>query len=979
MGSSLERHRILIVDDVNENLHAMMSVLRDDYAIVAATSGEKALDLARRTPQPDLILLDVKMPGLSGYDVIARLKADPETSDIPVIFVTGLTETTDEAEGFRLGAVDYITKPINPDMLRVRVGTQLELLNYRKNIGTGRLRGRGVTARQLPTLLVVDDVPENIHELLEALKDEYRIQVARSGAKAIEIIKGKERPDLVLMDVLMPEMDGYAACRLIKALPYGKELPIIFVTVAGGLQEKLTGFSIGGADYITKPFDIDEVRARVRTHLELARLRRHLEELVAERTAELEQSEEKYRVVAEFSPNWEFWIGTDEHYRYVSPACEEFSGYTAAEFIADSALFERIVHPDDQTLWREHREHVRRHASDRAVEVCSPIRFRIVDRSGEVRWVEHACTPIFDLHGRPMGERGSNRDITARKEAEQRLKLVATVLDSAAEGVVITDASNKILAVNQAFSHLTGYSQEEAIGNGPNLLNSGRHDREFYRTMWSALQTTGFWRGEIWNRRKDGTIYPEFLGITAIRDAETDTISHYVGVFSDLSQIKLTEAKLEFLSNRDPLTTLPNRVLFLELLAAAMQRAERNQKSLALVAIGLINFKQINDSFGYSLGDRILTEVAKRIGAAAPETEALARIGGSEFYIAVDVEEGIPGVDFFAERLLDALNQPYFLNGQEVYCGASIGIALFPDNGGETEGLLHAANVALHQAKNGGRGNLCFFSEKMTTSAMRRLTLEAELRQAITHNQLRLHYQPQVALGEERVIGLEALVRWIKPDGEMIFPNDFIPLAEETGLIIPLSEWVILTACRQVRAWLDAGIRLRVAVNVSAAHLSRGNLPQLLAAALRDTGVPSDLLELEITEGSFMADWGAALEVLGKIKATGVRLSIDDFGTGYSSLGYLHRLGAHQLKIDRSFINEVLNDANSAAIVHAVIALGHSLGLEVVGEGVETQAQAEHLRALGCDFMQGYLIAKPLPSGEVLAFIDKFSGSATRG
>ena len=445
MQDRQERFRILIVDDVHENLHSIMQILREAYAISAATNGEKAIELARRHPQPDLILLDVNMPGMNGYDVISVLKSDPETASIPVIFVTGLSETADEAEGFKLGAADYITKPVNPDMLRVRVGTQLELLQYRRKIASGAGPHCSVIDRRLPTLLVVDDVPENIHELLEALKDEYRILVARSGEKAVEMVKDREPPDLILMDVIMPEMDGYEACRRIKALPAGKDIPLIFVTVAGGLQDKLTGFNIGGADYITKPFDIDEVRARVQTHLELAHLRRHLEELVAERTALLEKSEEKYRVVAEYSPNWEFWISPEGNYVYISPACEEFSGYKAEDFIADAGLFDRIVHPDDHPVWDRHRSDIREHSCNRDPVSPSPIRFRIVDRQGETRWIEHVCTPIYGANGELMGERGTNRDITARKEAEQRLKLVATVLDSAAEGVVITDEKNRII------------------------------------------------------------------------------------------------------------------------------------------------------------------------------------------------------------------------------------------------------------------------------------------------------------------------------------------------------------------------------------------------------------------------------------------------------------------------------------------------------------------------------------------------------
>lgn len=959
------RFRILIVDDVHENLHAMMSILRDEYAISAATCGEKAIELAKRQPQPDLILLDVRMPGMDGYTVISALKEDRNTADIPVIFVTSLSDADDEAHGFKLGAADYIAKPVNPEMLKVRVSTQLELLQHRKRISSAASNG-SVFSRQLPRLLVVDDIPENIHELLEALKDDYRILVARSGEKAIEIVKGKEPPDLILLDVVMPEMDGYETCRHIKAHTTARDIPIIFVTVAGGLQDKLTGFSIGGADYITKPFDIDEVRARIRMHLELAFLQRYLEELVNQRTTLLEKSEEKYRALAEYSPNWEYWIGTDGVYLYVSPACENVSGYKAEEFVADPGLLERIIHPEDLLIWRTHRND-----TDAENKPC-PVHFRILTRAGEERWIEHVCRAIFDATGRPLGERGSNHDITARKEAEHRLKLVAAVLDNASEGVVITDANNKIVAVNRAFSNVTGYSQEEIIGQTPSVLSSGRHDRDFYRAIWASLESAGFWRGEIWNRRKDGTVYPEFLGITAVYDTHTGKISHHIGIFSDLSQIKLTEEKLDFLSHRDPLTALPNRTLFLELLSLAVQRAERHQNEFALMTLGLVNLKQVNDSLGHKMGDQVLLEAANRVRATLSENQIIARIGGGEFQIAIEASNGVLGVDFVAENILEALNQPYQLDGQTIYCGASIGIALYPGNSHDTEGLLRAASVAFHQAKAQGSGNLRFFSEEMTSFARRRLTLEADLRKAILEKRLELHYQPQVELTSGKILGLEALVRWPQANGVLIFPDEFIPLAEETGLIIPLGEWVLLSACQQIQRWLDTGLALRVAVNISAAHLTKGDLAGLVERTLRETGIPPKLLELEITESFVMSDLTAALGVLSAIKALGVRISIDDFGTGYSSLGYLHQLGAHELKIDRSFISRVLTDDSGSSIVQAVIALGHSLGLEVVAEGVETQAQADYLRQLGCDVIQGYLISRALPVAQIPGFIASY-------
>ncbi|MCX7181119.1 MAG: response regulator [Proteobacteria bacterium] len=409
-GQPDARARILIVDDVHENLHALVNILRDEYAIAAATSGEKSLELARRPPQPDLILLDIKMPGMDGYSVLSHLKSDPATVEIPVIFVTALSEAADEARGLKLGVADYITKPVNPDLVRQRVRTQLELRRWRGNPLESDRRGHTDPASP-PTLLLVDDIPENIHELIEALKDDYRILVANTGAKAIELVQGS-RPDLILLDIVMPGMDGYEVCRRIKAMPAGSRIPVIFVTVVDATQEKVKGFYLGAADYITKPFDIDEVRARIRTHLELARLRHSLEQTVAQRTALLETSEEKYRILADYSPNWEDWVAPDGSYLYVSPACKKVSGYVPTEFFADAGLMEKIVAPEYLDAWKLH-------CSSAAAE---PMLLRIRAKDDSERWIEHVSKPVLDPAGMFLGRRGSHRDVTERWRAQMICK-----------------------------------------------------------------------------------------------------------------------------------------------------------------------------------------------------------------------------------------------------------------------------------------------------------------------------------------------------------------------------------------------------------------------------------------------------------------------------------------------------------------------------------------------------------------------------
>jgi diguanylate cyclase (GGDEF)-like protein/PAS domain S-box-containing protein len=446
------RPRLLIVDDMHENLHVLKNILSDDHVVVVATSGEKALELARRPAQPDLILLDIKMPGMDGYSVLSHLKADPATAEIPVIFVTALADAADEARGLKLGVADYITKPVNPELLRQRVRTQLELRRYRGNPLEANFRGH-IDPLSFPTLLLVDDIPENIHELIEGLKDDYRILVASTGARAIELVQGLSPPDLVLLDIVMAEMDGYEVCRRIKATPAGKRIPVIFVTVVNASQDKVKGLDLGAADYITKPFDIDEVRARVRTHLELARLQRSLEQLVAQRTALLEKSEEKYRILADYSPNWEDWVAADGSYLYVSPACTKVSGYAPTEFFADAELMAKIVAPEDLDAWHDH------HSS--ATSAAEPILLRIRAKDGGERWIEHVSRPVFDAEGAVLGRRGSHRDVTERQQAQQALQTsegrFKTMFVQAPLGIALIDSlSGRICDANPRFAEIAG-------------------------------------------------------------------------------------------------------------------------------------------------------------------------------------------------------------------------------------------------------------------------------------------------------------------------------------------------------------------------------------------------------------------------------------------------------------------------------------------------------------------------------------------
>ena len=787
--------------------------MRDDYAIVAATTGEKALEIAFRNP-PDLILLDVKMPIMDGYQVLRHLKMNTSTADIPVIFVTALTDPSDEEKGLKLGVSDYITKPINPDLLKLRILTQLELSRYR------RKPTRSINAlNEKPTLLVVDDIPENIHQLIYAFHDKYQIIAANNGLKALELLRGRT-PDLVLLDIVMPEMDGYEVCRRMKATPEGNRIPVIFLSTIDSTVDKVRGFSIGAADYITKPFDIDEIRARIHTHLELSRLQHYFEELVEKRTADLAESREKYRILAEYSPNWEYWLDENGHYLYVSPACEIISGYQPDAFINNANLMGHIIHGDDLTKWQTHQIQVSR---SREMTI-PPINFRIFDTEGKEHWLEHICKPVINYNGHFLGLRGTYRDITEHKKTQQQLHFASRVFENASEGIVITDENNNICSVNLAFQKVTGYSYEEILGKNPRMLKSGQHNDNFYQSMWASLNTHGSWQGEVYNRRKDGSIYPSLLNISVVHDKSTNT-HHHIAVFSDLSPIKHVEKQLNFFQYYDPLTLLPNRVLFTKRLERALEQAKLDNLKLALLSIDLDQFKAINESFGAAFGNQVLIDTTLRLKNVLCGTDIISRFNGDEFNILIAQIDNVEIVHLTAHRIIESMEKPYLLNNQYVYISMCVGVAFYPADGEDAETLQRNADTALHQAKTLGRNSLCFFSAEMTQLAKQRLNLDTELRKALIQNELVLYYQPQIELKTGKLVALEALVRWQHPEKGIILPSEFIPMAEESGLIVMLGEWVMRRACQQIKQWLAKGFQVPlIAINVSAIQLNRGNL-----------------------------------------------------------------------------------------------------------------------------------------------------------
>ena len=927
----------------------------------------------------------------------------------------------------------------------------------------------------------------------------------------------------------------------------------------------------------------------------------------------LESSEERYRVLAEFSPEWDYWLGTDGRFIHVSPACFETTGYSATDFINDPDLLERIIHADDLSIWRQHLTEQLEQDRDHA-----PLAFRILSRDQHERWIEHVCGPVIAEDGRNLGRRGVNRDITdrrktqdalrrseallnatghlarvggweldidtgtlswtaitrelhevdddyqpdvntaldfyhpddrkalseaveraleagvsyelelrlctakgrerwvktnaepvcddhgtrtlrgsiqditgrieaehAQRESEARFRSVfdsaplaitvvdqdgrtvmanaaleqflgysglelasmccadythpddldadrtlyrelingdrdsytrdkryvrkdgevvwgrltialvreadekpiyaigmiadigeelaaekreiqaRTVFENTSEGIIITDAEQRILAVNRAFTEITGFHEHEMLGKKPSILRSGRHEESFYQSLWAALETTGQWHGEFWNRRKNGEIYPQLSTISAVYDQD-EQVTNYICVFGDITQRKRSEEALYDLAHKDALTGLPNRTLLRARLEQSLSRAERDGELLALLFLDLDLFKNVNDTLGHPVGDTLLQRVAEAMAAKIRPADSIARLGGDEFVVLMEDLADPNLAAQLARRLLETFTEPFEAQGRELYITASIGISVFPMDGQDMDTLLSNADVAMYQAKEHGRNTYRFFEAAMTEGAIERLRLENALRGALARNELTLHYQPQVRIDSKQMLGAEVLLRWTHPELGEIPPDQFIAIAEEIGIINELGTWVLEQACLQLVQWDQRGFPVpRIAVNLSVQQLERVDLDKRVRKVLEQTGLDPARLELEVTESMLMRHAEQVIANLTSLRGLGVTIAVDDFGSGYSSLAYLKRLPINSLKVDRIFIDHLTIDPSDDAITRAVIALGNGLGLNVLAEGVETQAQADFLLSEGCNTAQGYLFGRPMSAADL--------------
>ena len=650
-----------------------------------------------------------------------------------------------------------------------------------------------------------------------------------------------------------------------------------------------------------------------------------------------------------------------------NPTAERLFGYRAGEVLGRNVSL--LMPPP----WRdEHDAYLARYRRTGQAR-CLVLGVREVQGLSRDGRVLELAVSEMRLKGRRLFV-GVMRDLSERRRAELERRKLSSALEQSADLVMITDAEGVIEYVNPAFEQVTGYAREEAVGRRSSLLKSGRHDAEFYRRLWETIGAGRPFQDVFVNRRKDGTLYYEEKTITPLRDA-SGRITHYVSTGKDISERLLAERRLHFLSYFDPLTELPNRALYGDRLRQALARARRRRRGVAMLMLDLDRFKVINDTLGHQAGDRLLQEIGERLRAVVRDGDTVARWGGDEFAVLLEDVGGPDDVDPVARKLLEVFEQPLMVESgegvQELFLTASLGIALYPGDGEDLAALAKNAETAMYRAKGRSRCSYQFYTADMHAQALERLSLESRLRRALERGEFVLHYQPQVSLREGRLLGFEALLRWEHPEDGPIPPGRFIPLLEETGMIVPVGDWVLEEAARQLAAWRREGLPAgRMAVNVSALQLRDGGFHRRVAQALERAGsCARDGLELELTESVFMEGTRGHVAELAALGALGVGLAIDDFGTGYSSLAYLKRFPIRKLKIDRSFVAGLPGDPNDAALTRSIIAMAHGLGLQVVAEGVEEEAQRDFLADAGCDAMQGFLHSRPLPVEEATALL----------
>ncbi len=699
---------------------------------------------------------------------------------------------------------------------------------------------------------------------------------------------------------------------------------------------------------------------------------------------EIQLHEMKARMdsISQSSVNWDFWIDNEGKYLYMSPVCEKITGYQAETFMTDPDFLLSIVHPEDRARVEAHIREERCDNDDKSIE------FRIIHRDGGIRWIAHNCSVIWNQNGEAMGRRTVNRDITALRQYEEQMRLTSIIMQNTSEGIILMDAAQKIIFINDSFASLTGYSKEEIIGQNPSVFYAENADSLLYTSLWKQVNEKGEWHGELRSRRRTGEVFPEWVSVRSVRSNE-GKIQNYVAVFSDITARKQMEIRMNYLAQYDPVTLLPNRDFFIHKLTNRMhlyRESEKENAKCAVISVQLDRFRIIADTHGSETADFILQTTASRLLDLSPDGSFLGRTGPETFCFLFPLPAEIrekneaspdetgryPELSEFIHNVLQTFTRGFTIDENDIYVQARAGISIYPSDGSEPTLLIRHSESASHRVKPSSGTRYSFFRSELNDRLLERVRLESRLHQAMKDREFVLYFQPQECPRTGELTGMEALVRWQHPELGIILPGQFIPIAEENGLIVPLGEWVLEEACRTVQAWKKLGLAPPpVAVNFSAVQFHSARLPELLSALINSYSLTPSEIELELTESAAMDDLDFSSRTMNRLNELGFGIALDDFGTGYSSLLYIKRFPVKKLKIDRTFIMDIGLNPESESIIKAVIRLAAGFRLHVTAEGIETKKQFSFLKKAGVHSIQGNLISEPLPFREITKFIHK--------
>jgi diguanylate cyclase (GGDEF)-like protein/PAS domain S-box-containing protein len=813
----------------------------------------------------------------------------------------------------------------------------------------------------LPVLIVEDSADDA--DLMSAELRQAGIEVLAERVENAEEMRAalaKQPWDLILSDFRLPRFNARQALELLQKT--GVDIPFIAVSGAIGEVTAVELMRAGAHDYVMKD-NLTRLPAAVTREIKEAQDRRE-----HRRAAEaLRESEERWQFALEGAGEgvWDWDVASGRV--LFSARWKEMLGYAENEIGNGFEEWEKRLHPDDKArvladLQAYFEGKTRTYVNDH----------RLLCKDGKWKWVlDRGMIVSRSPDGRPLRMIGTHADISARKQAEESLQLAAMVYQHSSEAMAIADAENIIVSINPAFTQTTGYVADEVIGQDPSILKSGRHDPAFYEAMWQSIKTTGHWQGEIWNRHKNGAAYAAYLTINTIFDAD-GLVSRRVALFSDITQKKESEELIWRHANFDALTQLPNRRMLLDRLNQAIKKSHRTGMSLALLFLDLDEFKDVNDTLGHDMGDILLKEAAQRMCSCVRGTDTVARLGGDEFTIVLGELEDTGSVERVAQEILQKLAAPFQLGTEVAYISASIGITLYPTDATEIEDLFKNADQAMYATKALGRNRYSYFTASMQEAAQSRKRLTSDLRSALLEQQFQIHYQPIVELQTGAIHKAEALIRWQHPTQGMISPTAFIPVAEETGMITGIGDWVFKEAAKQARLWRAShDADFQISINVSPVQFKDENYsPADWFEHLKQLGLSGQCVVIELTEGLLMEVNPAVNAKLLALRDAGMQVAIDDFGTGYSSLSYIKTFDIDYLKIDQSFVRNLSPNSDDLALCEAIIVMAHKLWLKVIAEGVETELQRELLQSAGCDYAQGYLFSKPVPAEEFVALLE---------